>query len=317
MTYKIGIIGMGFVGTAVREGLMDKYEIYTADLNPVMNKSYGHPNHHPCNDNVTAFLQSDITFICVNTPMNKDGSCNTSIVSSVLAELDAVELNIISKKVIVIKSTITPGYTQWANDYTNPNISILFNPEFLTEANFIEEFKNQGRIVLGGPKDAVDIVKDMYSKIFTDGENLTGYHNIDESKLTRYLLTDSTTAEMVKYVANTFFATKVSFFNEMKQICDKLGVDYDEMISYVIHDKRIGQSHYKVPNNGNYGFSGSCFPKDLNAIKFLGKQLGVKTTMLDATWEKNLEVRPERDWENLKGRAVTDDETPMTPDKDH
>jgi UDPglucose 6-dehydrogenase len=244
------------------------------------------------------YEKSDIIFIAVNTPMNKDGSCNTSIVESVIIALDM--LNLESRKVIVIKSTITPGFTEWINNkITSPNLSVVFNPEFLTEANFIEEFKNQDRIVLGGDADACRMVKDMYSKIFTDAENLTGYHNIDESKLTQYLLTDSTTAEMVKYVANTFLATKVSFFNEMKQICDKLGVDYDEMVSYVMYDKRIGQSHYSVPGpDGKLGFGLSCLPKDLNSIKFLAKELGVTTTMLTLHGKRILKLGPKKTGNN-------------------
>jgi len=305
MEYKIGVIGMGFVGTAVREGLVNHYPIHTSDLNPKVNEWNGNDNHLVCADNIHVLNRSNIIFLCVNTPMNKDGSCNTGILEKIIGEFDNVGFD--EKKIVVVKSTVYPGFTAMMNKrLTNPNLSIVFNPEFLTEANFIEEFKNQNRIVLGGPEESVNFVVDMYQKIFPDVDRWeTGIF----SPCAHYLCTDSTTAEMVKYSANSFLATKVSFFNEIKQISDKLDVDFVELISYIVYDKRIGKSHYNSPGpDGKLGFGGSCFPKDLNGLKFLGKKLGVKTTMLDATWEKNLEVRPEKDWEQLKGRAVTKDE---------
>ena len=303
MKYKIGVIGMGFVGTAVREGLMEKFPIYTSDLNQKTNAHNGHQNHHPCADNIHVLNRSNIIFLCVNTPMNKDGSCNTEIVEKIIGEFDNVNFD--KKKIVVVKSTVYPGFTEMMNKrLTNSKLSIVFNPEFLTEANFIEEFKNQNRIVLGGPEESVNFVADLYQKIFLNEED---WEQGIEMRTSQYLCTDSTTAEMVKYTANSFLATKVSFFNEMKQICDKLNIDFDEMISYIVYDKRIGDSHNKVPGpDGKLGFGLSCFPKDLNGLKYLAKELGVKTTMLDATWEKNLEVRPERDWEQLKGRAVNE-----------
>lgn len=300
---------MGFVGTAVREGLINQYKIYSADLNSDNNNWSGHQNHYACSNNVTAFQYADITFICVNTPMNKDGSCNTSIVESVIMELDKQEFE--KNKILVIKSTVVPGFTESINKrLTNSKLSVIFNPEFLTEANFIEEFKNQDRIVLGGPDDSVAMVKDMYQNIWRDKEDFRFSSEIFHDHFTtEYLLTDSTSAEMVKYTTNSFLATKVSFFNEIKQICDKLDVDFDEIISYIVYDKRIGKSHYKVPGpDGKLGFGGSCFCKDLNGLKFLANSLGIDTKVLDAVWNKNLEVRPERDWEHLRGRAVVTDE---------
>jgi UDPglucose 6-dehydrogenase len=118
--------------------------------------------------------------------------------------------------------------------------------------------------------------------------------------------TGSNTAETVKYFTNCFLATKVSFANEMKQICDEVNVDYDKVVEYGLYDKRIGRTHLSTPGpDGKKGFGGSCFPKDLNALIHVAKDNGVKPTVLQAVWEKNLEVRPEKDWEKLKGRAVS------------
>jgi UDPglucose 6-dehydrogenase len=125
--------------------------------------------------------------------------------------------------------------------------------------------------------------------------------------------TSSTTAEMVKYVTNCFLATKVAFANEMYQTCFELNnhglnVDYDKVIEYAKHDHRLGDTHWAVPGpDGNYGFGGHCFPKDLNALMFLAKKYGVLPTVLQAVWDKNLEVRQKhyRDWEKQVGRAVS------------
>jgi len=109
-------------------------------------------------------------------------------------------------------------------------------------------------------------------------------------------------------------ATKVSFANEIYQVCEKLEIDYDKVIEYARYDSRLGQSHWAVPGpmpapdgSFKFGFSGSCFPKDLNALVHVAKQLGINPVVLEAVWKKNLEVRPEKDWEQLKGRAVVKD----------
>ena len=119
-------------------------------------------------------------------------------------------------------------------------------------------------------------------------------------------------------MTNNFLAVKVSFANEMYQICQALGedVDYDKVVEYAKLDPRLGNRHWAVPGpmpnsiTGQFcaGFSGSCFVKDLNSMISLSKSLNVDPKVMRAAWEKNLEVRPERDWEALKGRAVVDDE---------
>jgi len=172
---------------------------------------------------------------------------------------------------------------------------VVFNPEFLTEANYIDDFKNQNRIIIGCDDDAPKtIVKQVYQR---------AYPKVPTIK------THPTIAEMVKYTTNTFLSTKVAFANELFQACEALGIDYDKVIEYARYDDRLGTSHWGVPGpDGRFGFGGSCFPKDTNALIARMKELGVKPTVLSAAWEKNLEVRPEQDWKKLKGRAVVDDE---------
>jgi len=276
----IGIIGQGFVGTATKEGLKDHFTIYSYDKF-LTDKSN-------CPDIQEVCHCAKIVFVCLPTPMKKDGSCDLSILESVVEEIDSYKLD----NIVVIKSTIPPGTTANFNKKTK-NVQIVFNPEFLTEANYIEDFKNQNRIIIGGPRPASTIVKNMFRKVFQE---------------VPIIKTGSNTAESVKYFINTFLATKVSFANEFQQICESVDVDYDKVVEYALYDQRLGISHFSTPGpDGRSGFGGSCFPKDINALIYFATELGVKPSVLSAVWEKNLEVRPEKDWEKLKGRAISED----------
>jgi UDPglucose 6-dehydrogenase len=111
---------------------------------------------------------------------------------------------------------------------------------------------------------------------------------------------------MVKYLTNSFLATKVSFANEMYEICGGLGVDYDKVVEYSIQDERLGNSHWNVPGpDGDFGYGGHCFPKDVKALITVAEDMNIIPLMLSATDVKNNEVRKNRDWEQMKGRAVT------------
>ena len=282
---RIGIVGQGYVGTAVKTVFEKHYDVETYDL----------VQKCTCDSISDLVNKTDIIFVCVPTPMKKDGSCDTSIVESVVRDIDYELGGWVGKEqtIIAIKSTIPPGTTTELNKKYQHSRGIVFNPEFLTEANFIEDFKNQNRIIIGGPRPATTILRQVYSLVFPD---------------VTIVKTGSKTAEMVKYFTNTFLATKVSFANEMKQICDKIDIDYDKVVEYSIYDERLGKSHWAVPGpDGHYGFGGSCFPKDINALIHLAGQLDLCPDVLLGVWEKNLEVRPEEDWKKLKGRAVTDD----------
>ena len=113
---------------------------------------------------------------------------------------------------------------------------------------------------------------------------------------------------MVKYFLNCFLATKVSFANEMKTVCDAVDIDYDKVLEYALYDDRIGKTHFSTPGpDGKPGFGGSCFPKDLNALVYLMKNLEIDATLLQAVWDKNILLRPEKDWEKLLGRAISDE----------
>jgi len=277
----IGIIGQGFVGTAVREGFRNHFTIETYDKF----KSEA----STCDTLAELCGKAHVVFVCLPTPMRRDGSCDLSIVQQTVRNIDAQQLN----NVAVIKSTVPPGTTGALNEECK-NIQVVFNPEFLTEANYIDDFKNQNRIIIGGPRPASTTVKNLFKKAFYS---------------TPIIKTGSSTAEMVKYFINCFLATKVSFANEIKQICDHTDIDYDKVVEYALYDNRIGETHFSTPGpDGRAGFGGSCFPKDINAMITFATNLNVTPSVLLGAWEKNLEVRPERDWEQLKGRAVSEEE---------
>tara|TARA_R100000005_G_C4975293_1_gene186892 strand:+ start:361 stop:1215 length:855 start_codon:yes stop_codon:yes gene_type:complete len=276
----IGIVGQGFVGSAIREGLKDSFTIETYDKFSQEKST--------CSSLVELCEKTFIVFLCLPTPMKKDGSCDLSILKSVIEEIDSIANG---DHILVIKSTVPPGTTSKLNEAYN-NIKLVFSPEFLTEANSFEDFKNQNRVIVGGPRPASTIVKNLFRVAFP---------KIDIIK------TGSNTAEMVKYFANCFLATKVSFANEIRQICEQVDIDYDKVVEYSLYDKRIGKTHLSSPGpDGKLGFGGSCFPKDINALIYFATNVGVDPAVLQAVWNKNLEVRPEKDWENLKGRAVSE-----------
>jgi len=280
---KIGVIGQGFVGSAVREGMKNYFTVITYDKDP--NKQ---STAKSISDVVS---QVDETFLCVPTPMRKDGSCDLSIVKAALEEIASAVVKQQKKGfIVVIKSTIPPGTTEaLAKGY--PEFSLIFNPEFLTEANAVEDYKNQNRIILGGDRYGTTKMKQIFAKAFPE---------------VPIIKTSATIAETIKYVTNTFLAMKVSYANEIYALCQKLDIDYDKVVEYARYDNRIGNSHWAVPGpDGDLGYGGHCFPKDIAALKHLAESLGVDTTMLTATIEKNNSVRTDLDWTKQVGRAVS------------
>ena len=280
---KIGIVGQGYVGTAVKTVFKKHYDVLTFDLNRLLS------NTETLHELVNT---TDIVFVCVPTPMNPDGSCNLDIVNSVVRDINETVNAGQDGKIVAIKSTVPPGTTDRLNKECE-HISVIFNPEFLTEANFIEDFRNQSRIIIGGVRPATTKLRQVYSLAFPDAT---------------IVKTGSKTAEMVKYMTNTFLATKVSFANEMYQICDKMNIDYDKVVEYSTYDERLGKSHWAVPGpDGHYGFGGSCFPKDINALVHICREIGIPANVITSAIDTNLMVRPEEDWKELKGRAVVDE----------
>tara|TARA_R110001583_G_scaffold72692_5_gene203201 strand:+ start:3729 stop:4598 length:870 start_codon:yes stop_codon:yes gene_type:complete len=287
----VGIIGRGFVGSAVEYGFSPQTGCDGSNI-----KIYDKDSSKSQNSLKEVVTKSDFIFLSVPTPSNLDGSCNLDIVYSVMQDINNLtDINIPKSKrpIILLRSTVVPGTTRKIQKHF-PALNIVFNPEFLTERSAKFDFINQSRYVIGGSKKNVSKVALLYQWRFGN----TG----------AYIETNFETAEMIKYMNNCFFATKVSFLNEMKLIAERTNVDWETAVDGFVADGRIGHSHLAVPGpDGKRGFGGSCFPKDIQAMIQLGKELGIDTSTLKGAWKTNINVRPEKDWETLKGRAIVED----------
>ena len=279
--YRIGIVGRGFVGSAVEFGFSDKTEYVLFINDKDESKSV--------NSLEDVVSYSDFIFLSVPTPSNEDGSVNLNYVEDALQEISFLTSDIEQgafslDNIILIRSTIPPGTTRKLQQKYQ-NLNLVFNPEFLTERSANFDFINQTRFILGGDKKHTNKVADLYRWRF--GETIP------------VIETSYQTAELIKYMNNCFFATKVSFLNEMRQVSDLCEADWNMAVEGFIRDGRIGHSHMNVPGpDGKFGFGGKCFPKDVSAMIDFGNKLGLDMHTLSGVWDTNCEVRPEKDWEN-------------------
>ena len=270
--YKVGIIGNGFVGESQAFAFSPIAEVRVYDIDP-LKSTHSKQEVDEC----------DFIFVCVPTPMKKNGNQDLSYVENVFNKAP-------QGPIYVIKSTILPGTTvKLMNEY--PDLEIVFCPEFLTERTAKLDMLTQARIILGGEKGDTKKVKELFEQRF----------------MNRHIIeTDPTTAELVKYMNNTFFATKVSIINEFKLLSDKLGANWKDALYGFASDGRVGDSHLHTPGpDGKMGYGGTCFPKDVNALITLAKELNSPLNTIEGGWKTNLIVRPEKDWEADKGRAVS------------
>jgi len=273
---KIGIIGFGFVGSAIVHGfslhadikIYDKYSNYYDSFDETVNKS-------------------DFLFLCLPTPMNSDGSQNLLSIEEVLYKIEAFSL---SQKIIIIKSTVVPGTTRrFKKKY--PNQAFIFNPEFLTERSAKLDFINTARIIIGGEDEgALKKLEKLYRFRFPH---------------TPIFKTTWEGAEVVKYMANVFFSIKISFLNEMYDIAKNINVPYDKLRNMWLADFRIGNSHTNIPGfDGHRGYGGKCFPKDINAFIKWAEAYKFNVDMARAAEKVNRRIREVRDWEEIKGATT-------------
>lgn len=285
----VGVVGHGYVGQAVSAFFERACRVLI------------HDRAKPQLQTLTDIVRNaEVIFICVPTPMRQDGQCHTAIVESVIDDIERTATEVGRPPdafVLVIKSTVRPGFTEEMQG-SHLNMRILFSPEFLTEKSSIEDFKNTNRVILGGEEEDAAIVFKYFQGVIPERvEN-------DETVL---LQCNPTVAEMAKLYTNGILATKVMFSNEMYLMSEKLGIEYDEVRFLACLDPRVGDSHTRVPgHDGHFGVGGSCFPKDINNLRYTASELGVLERIFTAVIERNNELRPEKDWEDLKGRAIVD-----------
>ena len=278
---KVGIIGKGFVGNEIFQGLNHYYEVKVYDVDP---KKSTH--------SFEEVVESDLVFLSVPTPMHKEtGECDLSYIESVFDKVLKVE-NRNESCTFIIKSTVPVGTTENLNKKYNFKIHVIHSPEFLTARTAATDFICPSRHIIGGQAArGTEKLKEVYESRFPG--------------VPCFMMT-SDESEFVKYFANCFFATKVSFFNEMRVFSDAKGLDWENIINGVMSDGRIGISHYQVPGfDGDFGFGGTCFPKDINALIKSVENVGEDPLLLKAAWQRNLLVRKNKDWESSTS-AVTE-----------
>ena len=277
--FNIGIIGFGFLGSAISFGFSNYANI----------KIYDKYKESDSLDDVVS--HADILFLCLPTPFYKDdnGRQDISILEESLREISKR----VSKghKIVVIKSTVLPG-TNRLFQHKFPNLKFVSNPEFLSASSSRIDFICAARNILGGEIQYVNEVDKLYKHRF--GDSLLTFKTTWES------------AESVKYFCNLFFATKLSFFNYVYSVCRESGINYNEVRDMINSDSRIGRSHDVCPGtDGKFGWGSFCFPKDMLAFINYSRDIGLEPELLKSVWNQNLKDRGEPDWEDLGTSVMT------------
>jgi UDPglucose 6-dehydrogenase len=285
MTITIGIVGSGFCGSATAMFASTDNIIKAFDLLP-----------ERCSPGVTKIedlKDCDFIMICVNTPMIKEtGQCHTGIVEKVIQQCRTfIDPDFTT---IVVRSTVPVGFCRSQN--------VVSFCEYLTEANWKQDVLNTKEWIVGlyhSEDEVRNGSKDHIKQKFT-----TMINNVFPHTTKTFIQSDE--CEMIKYFRNCFLATKVSFCNEMYRFCEAANVDYKVVREFATHDERIGVSHTLVPGpDKRYGFGLSCLSKDPQSLLYQMKSKNVESRVLQGAVDRNILIdRVERDWEELKGRAV-------------
>jgi UDPglucose 6-dehydrogenase len=290
----IAVIGTGYVGLVTGACFaefgvdvicvdvdVDKVEklkqgiipIYEPGLDKIVVKNAGAGRLTFTTDVKSAVERADVVFFAVGTPPKDDGSPDMSFYQQAAKDV-AESLN--SYKVLVTKSTVPVGTGRWlrefvaANRHSDIDFGVASNPEFLREGAAIEDFMRPDRVVIGSnePK-AIEVMKELYRPLY-----------LIETPI---VITSLEAAELIKYAANAFLATKITFINEIANICDAVGCDVHDVARGMGMDNRIGR---KFLHPGP-GYGGSCFPKDTRALTTVADAFGVETRIVDAVIEAN------------------------------
>lgn len=271
---KIGVIGNGYVGKSMVEFFeRGNHEIIVYDSASAQTSDVGKVKYRPSINDIDG---CEFIFICVPTPQGEDGSCDTSIVHSVIESLDDFK-----QSIIVIKSTVPVGTTQNI-DFLSHKHRVVFSPEFSgenkyhTEHKFLKSVIESPFFIFGGYKADTEEVVNLYQKIGGPDK--------------KYIQTSFELAELMKYVNNSFFALKVAFCNELFDLCALLDVSYNELRELWHLDPRNNKSFTSVfPDERGYG--GKCFLKDVEGFVKLSEQYESPLTILNAARKSNLEIR--------------------------
>ena len=298
---KIGIVGLGFVGLTFASILANKgYHVIGVDTDKVKIKSIESgksPFYEPELDNILKkalskklFLseniekivkECDFIFLTLGTPMDKNGNINLKIISNVSKKIGELLLKMKKRPIIVIKSTVVPGTTsnkiknileKKSNKKAGKEFGLITNPEFLREGKAVHDTLNPHLVVIGSNEKK-------------DSKKLENFYKKFHKEKISIILTNNTTAEIIKYANNSFLATKISFINNISNLCQTLpGTNIDEVAKAIGIDPRIGNQFL----NAGPGYGGSCLPKDVQALIACQKDLGVESTLLNAVHQTNV-----------------------------
>ena len=269
----VGIVGNGFVGNALYQNLRDKVQCKVYDVDK--NRSF---------NTLEEVVEQEYVFVCLPTPMRKDGSCDLSILEKFFEDIEEMDLNILEERTFIIKSTVPIGTTKRLAE-KHSLTWIVHNPEFLTARNAVHDFKVAQRTVLGGDTLLTNRVAKLYWGYIYYGQD------------PEIIQCSSDESEAIKYFSNTFLAYKVAYFNKVYDTCQKLGMDYKNVREGITTDRRIGTSHTKVPGiDRDRGFGGTCFPKDLSSLILQMEKHDLNADMFREVWNYNEEIRTVIDW---------------------
>lgn len=291
----VGIIGQGFVGGAMKAYFDRPTQIDSDKKFTVI--TY---DKYKGGDIKEVVSKSEVIFVCVPTPMRRSGECYTGIVESVLQDIvDTAKLvgRNLDSFVVCVKSTVWPGFNS-SMKKRHSGLRLTFSPEFLTEKNAVQDMIGGNRVVVGGELDDSAVVLQFFLA--------QDYDRVEDGRCL-LVRVEATIAEMVKLYTNGMLFTKVLFSNEIYQMCQRLGISYDDVRLVSCIDSRIGPSHTAVPGpDGFLGAGGHCFPKDMHNLKFMAKEMDIPERLFSAVLDRNDELREENDWEKMEDRAVTD-----------
>ena len=316
----ISIIGCGYVGLVVAAGLASlehivvcidkdrakvdsinrgKSPIYEEDLDELLSSSIIRDKRLSASSEYVGIPDTAVTLICVGTGPDIEGNTDLTHIQDAAKELGEVLANKEGYHVVAVKSTVTPGTTEQliipllekhSGKKVGQDLGVAVNPEFLQEGQALRCFLNPDRTIIGESDErAGDVIAEVYRRFSAP-----------------VVRTNLATAEMIKYASNAFLTTKISFINEMGNICQNLGIDVHEVARGMGHDPRIGSRFL----NAGVGFGGSCLPKDLRTLIGVGKKAGYRPRLLESVLELNsnqamkmVEIAKEK-LEGLKNRSI-------------
>lgn len=247
--------------------------IYEPGLDTIVEKNVEAGRLHFTTDIKSAVEKALVVFLAVGTPPREDGTPDMSYYQQAAKDVaDAMN----GYKVLVTKSTVPVGTGKWLREFVSENLAtptefgVASNPEFLREGAAITDFMRPDRVVIGSNETrAIEVMKDLYRPLY-----------LIETPI---IITSLEAAELIKYAANAFLATKITFINEIANLCDAIGCDVHDVARGMGMDNRIGR---KFLHPGP-GYGGSCFPKDTRALTTVADQFGVETLIVDAVIEAN------------------------------